>query len=49
MINDDQEGYYEGITISPDEWKAIEALNAVLEVSGNNLIGRNVSSNQDDY
>ncbi|KAH9813463.1 hypothetical protein DFH28DRAFT_929770 [Melampsora americana] len=33
MINDDQEGFYEGITISPEEWKAIEALNDVLGVS----------------
>lgn len=33
MINEDQEEFYEGITISPDEWKAIEALNDVLGVS----------------
>lgn len=33
MLNEDLEGYYEGITIAPDEWKAIEALNSVLEVS----------------
>lgn len=33
MINKDQEGFYEGITISPDEWKAIEAFNKVLGVS----------------
>lgn len=33
MINEDSEGFYEGITISPEEWKAIEALNDVLGVS----------------
>lgn len=34
MINEDQDGFYEGITIiAPDKWKAIEALNNVLGVS----------------
>ncbi|KAH9823375.1 hypothetical protein DFH28DRAFT_946995 [Melampsora americana] len=32
MINLDQEGYYEGITITPDKWKGVEALDKVLEV-----------------
>lgn len=32
MISQDQEGYYEDISIAAEEWKAIEALNSVLEV-----------------
>lgn len=38
MLNSDQENYYGGVTITPDEWKAVEALNHVLEVSFSPLI-----------
>lgn len=32
MINEDSEDFYEGITVTIDEWKAIEELNDVLTV-----------------
>lgn len=32
LLNSDQEGFFEGITMAPEEWKSVEALNAVLEV-----------------
>lgn len=32
-MDDDEENYFDGVTISRDEWKAVEALNKLLEVS----------------
>lgn len=33
ILHDDEEGYFNGVSISRDEWKAVEALNKLLEVS----------------